>query len=46
VKLNKQLIDNCSELLRLYAFRQEAIMQAIYIEDLQMSKVRVEELGA
>ena len=46
VKINKQCIDDCSELMRLYAFRQEAILEAIYIEDLQMSKVRVEELGA
>ena len=32
--------------MRLFAFRQEAVLQAIFIEDLQISQVRVNELGA
>jgi hypothetical protein len=37
VKINKSLIDSCSELMRLYVLRNEAIESAIEVEDLLIS---------
>lgn len=46
VKLNKSLIDSCSELIRLFVLRNDAIKLAIKTEDLLISKVRVTDLHA
>ena len=46
VQINKALIDGCSELMRFYVLRNEAIQSAIYVEDLLISRVRVRDLHA
>ena len=45
VNLNKMLRDASAELIRLVAFKNEAIVHAIFVDDLQTSQLKVKSGG-